>query len=319
MPVSVINVQNLIECARLRAGDDGSLRALLPNPDMDLSEPLGTVSEELYLNLWEELVAKVEDPQLGLNIGCHLNINALGFIYEISLQTSGIEQALSILKYYLDNSFSLCEMEVVKSKEDFGIRISVKKARKEITRHIADMVGAFAYRELVLMLPSGYEPVLYVPEDSVEPFGLMLGATVKPGHSAGVKLELPISALSEEINPRKLKQVEVLLPQLLRLLSREKSHYDSFAMRVRSMTLSMCSPALPSLEQVLAQFPMSKRTFQRKLQKSRVSFLSISNEIKRELYHFLQIDHNYSTTEIAYLLGYSEPSALIHARDKWNS
>ncbi len=80
---------------------------------------------------------------------------------------------------------------------------------------------------------------------------------------------------------------------------------------------NICRPESPNLQQVCAQFAMSERTFQRKLTKEGRSFRSITNEIKKELAIYLHEGNKMKTQDIAYILGYSEPSAYLHAYKRW--
>ena len=68
---------------------------------------------------------------------------------------------------------------------------------------------------------------------------------------------------------------------------------------------------------VVRQFYISKRTFQRKLLSEGTSYRKIVNEIKKDLSIFLQKGKPIKTKELAYLLGYSESSAYLHALNKW--
>lgn len=85
------------------------------------------------------------------------------------------------------------------------------------------------------------------------------------------------------------------------------------------MILNMCSPELPTLEQVCKQFAMSQRTFQRKLTQEGHSFRTITNDIKKELAAYLREGNKMKTQDIALILGYSESSAYLHAAKNWHN
>jgi AraC-like DNA-binding protein len=91
----------------------------------------------------------------------------------------------------------------------------------------------------------------------------------------------------------------------------------AFSDQVRMMTLSLCSPELPGLDQVVAQFAMSHRTFQRKISSEGTLFRAIVNEIKHQVSFQLERENSFQTQEIAYTLRYSEPSAYLHGLRKW--
>ena len=124
------------------------------------------------------------------------------------------------------------------------------------------------------------------------------------------------SSVNDKINQRQLQVVDVLLPKYLLLL--EKKEEQSFPTLVKKMMLNMSTPALPNLSQVSAQFAMSDRSFQRKLRANGQSFRAIANELKRSLALYLQEGGKMKVKDIAYILGYSEPSAFLHAARKWS-
>jgi AraC-like DNA-binding protein len=88
---------------------------------------------------------------------------------------------------------------------------------------------------------------------------------------------------------------------------------------VKIAALNMCSPEVPTLEQVRTQFPMSKRSFQRRLAAENCAFRDIANDIKRKLYEYLKMGESYKVQDIAYILGYTDASALLHAKSNWES
>ena len=83
------------------------------------------------------------------------------------------------------------------------------------------------------------------------------------------------------------------------------------------MALNMCNPEIPSLKQVLHQFSYSERTFQRKLTAEGTSFRSITNEIKMELSNYLMKEKHLKVKDVAFILGYSDSSAFLHAVKGW--
>lgn len=81
----------------------------------------------------------------------------------------------------------------------------------------------------------------------------------------------------------------------------------------------MCCPELPNFEQVAKQFPLSNRTIQRKLTDEGTSFRKITNSIKKELSKYLVKGKFLKTQDISLMLGYLEPSAYLHAVNKWKT
>jgi AraC-like DNA-binding protein len=85
------------------------------------------------------------------------------------------------------------------------------------------------------------------------------------------------------------------------------------------MLLNRCRPELPTFEQVATHFPLSNRSIQRKLTEEGLSFCKITDNIKSELSIYLSKGNKMKTKDIASILGYSEPSAYLHAVKKWKT
>jgi AraC-like DNA-binding protein len=72
-----------------------------------------------------------------------------------------------------------------------------------------------------------------------------------------------------------------------------------------------------SLAAVAAKLHMSERSLQRRLSDEGVTFDAILDELRRELALRYLADEKVAIAEIAYLLGYSEPSAFHRAFKRW--
>jgi AraC-like DNA-binding protein len=72
-----------------------------------------------------------------------------------------------------------------------------------------------------------------------------------------------------------------------------------------------------SLTAVSASLHMSERSLQRRLADEGVSFDALLDELRRELALRYLADEKVAIAEIAYLLGYSEPSAFHRAFKRW--
>ena len=122
--------------------------------------------------------------------------------------------------------------------------------------------------------------------------------------------------VNQSLNKKTLLTIGELLPAFLHLLEKARGA-KTFSYQVKNMILSMSNPHLPDFAQVASEFTMSSRSFQRKLTNEGYSFRRISDDIKRDLSKYLKKSKTLKTQDIAYLLGYSEPSAYLHAAKKW--
>ena len=75
--------------------------------------------------------------------------------------------------------------------------------------------------------------------------------------------------------------------------------------------------ATPSLKEVATELAMSERTVQRELRMENTSFRQLIEDTRKEIAIQHLAQPGASATEIAFLLGFSEPSAFTRAFRRW--
>lgn len=317
MKIQALYVANLFEYASYKGVTEEMLRNYLIEKNIDVCNQNNTVTENEYLSVFEALQKATSDENFGIHYGCYLNIKALGFIVQLSINASSIEQAVFILQNYLQNTFPLVSLEAEINKGKYILSLSSEIKNLKLKNKVLDFVFCFIYRELKLMLSNDLIPDIEVPNSNTSEFSNFLKTEIKKGRVYIFVFEATV--LNAEINKKKVKEIEILLPKYLQMLDKQKSGYKAFSIQVRKMILNMCCPELPTFEQLATHFPLSYRTIQRKLTEEGLSFRKITDDIKYELSKYLSKGHKMKTKDIASLLGYSEASAYLHAVKKWET
>lgn len=316
MKISAPLLHHLLNFADYRGLDKSHLRSFLPEPGVSLCDPGRYIAAEDYLKVLRSVILELKDKQAGLSFGYYLNLSALGVVHNISLSATRVQQALLLLTDYLEANFPLVKLL---SSERAGIlQLTLSCSEHAIAQEIAvqkailDSTYSFIYRELSMMLPT-QSFTLLLPYIDASAYIEKLGAPVRTANEHGFLI--PLSLSNAPISSRQLDSLETLLPSFLQLVPLEEA--TGFAHAARNMALHMCAPELPNLHQLSSQFAMSERSFQRRLAEEKTSFRAIINSIKKELARYLHEGKNLKTQDIAYLLGYSESSAFLHAAKKW--
>ncbi len=306
---------NLLEYAEYQELDSSALKDVLTNQEIDLCNPEEMINAEEYIAIFDKVIEATINDYCGLCFGCYLNLGALGLVLEISLNTSSIEQGVFILQNFLNNKFPLVSATVVQDSENYILQLDSSVEDSKLKRNLLDMVLSIIYRELKLMLPNNFTPQIRLPFIENKPYSDLLKAEVV--YNSNYQIILPLDVVKIEINKNKVKEIELLLPKFIAMLNESKEDDKIFSYQIRNMTLNMCSPEIPNFDQVQKQFPYSKRTMQRKLTMEGKSFRSIVNSIKKELSNYLINEKHLKTKDVAFILGYSESSAYLHAVKSW--
>lgn len=317
MNISVLHVANLLEFAASLGLNNKVLRdQFVKDPNKDLSCIENTVTLQELRSIIRELIVKTSDDFLGLHYGCFLNLKAVGLIYNISKSATHVGQAILLVEDFLKHTFSAFEIVQKNKGTATHLQLQCSLGDKLIKRHLSDSTLCVLYRELKLMTGGVSGIHIHFPYVEIKEYRRMFGDDVKRGNIHAISFNKKV--VNQLLNQNGIMAIGELLPAFMYLLEKVKRQ-QTFSSQVRKMLLSMSDPSLPTFEQVSAQFPMSQRTFQRKLTSEGCSFRSISNDIKRGLAKYLSGSGKLKTKDVAGLLGYSESSAYLHALKKWEN
>lgn len=314
--VAAVHLSYISEYLSDRGFDPGSYFTSLGVRACNLPQS-GRIDKDTYLSLFAGLPGYLIDPYLGLHYGTALNVKALGFVTHVQQNATVIGQAVYILKEYLKHSYSVVRIKESKHSDRYQICLETGKMEPGVQRHLLDAVFAFLYREFKLIVPEPLFPELILPYRDLSPYELMLNGSCTYGHRHGFVFEPAI--LEALINAERTSQIEFLLPRLLLMLQDHNKDENTFGEQFRTVCLKLSSPEPPGFEQVAAQFPLSKRSIQRQLKAEGLSYRKIADEIRRELSAHLSLNPLMKTQDIAFLLGYGDASAYLHAVKRWQS
>lgn len=315
MTVHAPFLKNLLEYASFLDMDTDALKNLTSNPHIDFSDPEENLNTQDYLVVFKSITESSSSDSMGLNIGTYFNLKSLGLVLEISLSTSSIKQGIYILENFLGSKFPLVSIALVEDPGNYVLELNSSIENKALKRQILDMVLCIVYRELKLMLPNKVAPKITLPFSHKEQVHLFFTCDILNRSRHQILLPKKLDEL--EINLNRVKEIELLLPKFVLMVDENDRNKNHFSKNVRGITLNMCNPEIPNFNQVQKQFAYSKRTIQRRLREEGTTFRRIVNEIKRELSYHLSNEKHLKTKDIAYILGYSEPSAYLHALREW--
>ncbi len=90
-----------------------------------------------------------------------------------------------------------------------------------------------------------------------------------------------------------------------------------FSQRIRACIVSMLPLGGLTADAVATQFSMSNRTLRRRLQEEATSYHEILDEVRAELARHYLTKEKRGIDEVAFLLGFSDPSAFTKAFRRW--
>jgi len=305
--IDSIHLKNLFEYAKCRNLSVDSSLATGFNKKKKL------ISAEIYLQHFEYFYRKSNDEYFGLHYGSYLSFQAMNVIFDISLTVSSIKQLALIWKKYASISLPIINITTIEKANEYSL-IFNGDFQTDLSNQLLDAIIFFSYKELKII--TGTDLIsISIPNKKLEKYGLWFDCPLI--QSAAYKIQFNCSPDLSITNKKVRNRIENLLPGFLYYLENLKKEEASFSHKVKLMTLNLCDPNCPSIEQIASQFCVSIRTLQRRLKDEDTSYRAISNELKKELYIYLEKATHLKTIDKSFILGYSSSSAFLHALKSW--
>ncbi len=272
-------------------------------------------------DLWKNASHLCQDDLIGLHFGESLQLAALGTVGEIIKSSDTVGQAIHIACSLTPAITDLYTMEVVKDKKAFNIELKRTKvlADEFVCRQVADLLMVFTIHELNGLLLERIHP------DSVTyPFKLSkpkeferVFRCKRIKRTYGYGMQFKSAYWEEPILSANYELQKLFLQKLSSSTDHQTPSAVSFQVRVMDFLMKNSYLGILSLEDVAANFNITPRSLQRRLQSESATFQQIAEAVRKSLaMHYLEVG-KYQIKEIASILGYNEVSAFSRAYKRW--
>lgn len=287
--------------------------------EAELRDPDSRVPIAKLRRLWAVLAQRVPDPALGLLLAENRVMRDLGLVSYTVRLAGTLDQSLRRLVRY---------GQIV--AEDLVVAVRRREDRAEI-----ELERAFLYDPVrppvdfrLYALLSGIRIVTgreLVPLEAHFPYPdpadaathrRLFRCPLRFGQRAPMialrlrDLDLPIVTADETL----LGYLDRLAEQARQELSRD----DTTADGVRRVLWQEMAGGSPSIGTVAARLGLSGRSLQRRLAEEGTSFKDVLDSFRRGVARHLLRERDVAIYEVAYLLGYSDPSAFHRAFRRWH-
>lgn len=282
-----------------------------------LDDPDARVPLHSQQRLWSLIAEQLSEQEVGLAIGQALapgQFSVLGYLLQSSLTLSDAVQAVQRFQRLAGEGG---EITLRSEGECLWLIYHAVKPELPATRVRVLALMAFWQRLMTPLLADfhllGARFMHAEPED-VQVYQQLFACPLQFAAS-DYALALPCALLDAP-----LAQANVPLQKLLRehaesLLARLPS--ASLSAQVVSLLSSQLSQGEPDRNQLARALNLSERTLQRRLADEGSSYQQLLNDTRRQLAERHLRDGQLAATEIALLLGYSEPSVFFRAFRQW--
>lgn len=307
----------LIERAERMGARRADLLARAGLAESNLAESDARIAAARYWDLWRAVMEQLPDPALGVKLGSHVHVRQAGLVGYSMLHSPSLDHAIERLIRYE----RILEDTTYLARENDGnrVRLVVEEPvplaglRQPIESDVAAMVTCFREITGVGRLPLNVQ-LPYPRPATIEPYRSALGDSI--GFDApraaiifdSADMALPVVARDETL-------CSYLDDHANRVLASLAAR--SYAERVQKVLWEELSEGQPTIKTVARVLGTSTRTLQRRLREEGVNFADLLDTFRRRMAGELLQRHDLAVYEVAFLLGYSEPSTFFRAFRRW--
>jgi len=282
-------------------------------PDPDARIPLAAVTR-----LWRVAAEHVADPAFGLRIGAETSVREWGLVGYAGAFSSTLGSALKRFAHYSRVMSDALVIRIDTEQDATWVRLDVQPAlrayRPAVDARLAALVSACREMVAAPVTPLLVQLSYRQPAD-VKEYERFFGAPLEFGTLASSFL-LRSDDLARRIavaDKTLVGYLETLADQTLVSIGKEQTQRE----RVHRALWAELSERNPTLEEIARSLGVSARTLQRQLRQEGTTFAKLLAELRREMAPTLLRDGRHGVSEVAFLLGYEDPSAFRRAFQRW--
>lgn len=314
--VLIAVVQMVLQIGAALGIDRGELLAEAGLREVDVVDRDGYLPLRAQVELGQALARRRPGVNLGLVGLDYFRVSTLGVLGYVVSHCATLGEALAAFARY-----QTLLSPAVRWRIDTGgrprVRIEAAQPLQGLGFPLETQVGAWVVigRQLT---EREWSPVRvrlrHRPAGPAHELAERLGCPVEFGAEVN-ELELPASVLELPVVGARPE----LQPSLARLVESLQSPAgaEEFSERVRALLLEELPRGLTTKDEAARRLGVSPRTLGRRLHDDGTSFRELLEEVRRRLAQAWLADPSVAIHEIAYLLGYSDPSAFHRSFRRW--
>ncbi len=319
--LSIASVNLLLFVARQRGADaDALARAVGISPEQ-LRDPDGRVLIRQMQALWQEIITATGDPNIALQLGELVNPAAIGVLAYVMMHSPTLGGAFEKLCQYQD---IVCQGirttgKVTPAGNQFALSLHITSAdiiypqhvlNSELSIYLSAIRALTGHRITADAIHFAYPKPVDIREHErvFAPAQLTFDAPETAMILDASLLDIPVLNANPSLSVLFEKHADTMLDQL---------KTPTLPSRVKGEIISLMKGEEPTLATVADRLAMGVRTMQLHLKELGTSYQHILDETRHELAVSHLREQNMSTTDIAYLLGFAEPSVFFRSFKKW--
>jgi AraC-like DNA-binding protein len=307
-----------LERARLLGVSRDTLLRESKLDEQQLRDPFARIPLAAVARLWRAVASHAPDPAVGLRLGADTRVREFGLVGYAMAFSSTVDSALRRLARYSRILSDALAMTLAPEGDAVWVRLDVQPELRAL-RPAVDLRLAAVLSACREIAAARIDPLLvqlpYRRPVDVKEYERFFGAPLEFGALASAFL-----IKTEDLaRPNALADTMLTgyLDRLAEQIVTDLGSESTLRERVRRVVWSELTEGVPALERVARSLGLSERTLQRQLRQEGTTFASLLTELRREMAPSLLRDGRLSVSEVAFLLGYEDPSAFRRTFRRW--
>lgn len=291
--------------------------------DLDwLSDPEARMPLAVEVRLWDLAAEASGDPLFGLHAAVAIRPGAFGVLDYAVRTAPDLRTALQRLARYNRLVHDLASFDVVSDGHGEDVHIQHRFTGRALSpcRHAAE----FTLASLVVVASQiGGQPVsaravtfAHPAAGDTEAYRAIFGVTPHFGAAASC-LVLAASVLDRPVPAADPVLSRIVTAHAEQLLAVQLPVPEGIAAQVRRQIAEGVANGPVTLSTIARSLHLSERSLQRRLDDEGTRFADLVDEVRRELALRYIADDRMALGEVAYLLGFAEPSPFHRAFKRW--
>lgn len=284
-----------------------------------LADPDERVPQPVYNRVFHSLAEASGDPDFGLHFAESGDIDGFHVVGHLARGSRTLGEAFQRVARYSRIVHDAGRVEFEATDSDFVVYPGCRGLLHEFPRHVAEYSAASV---VVIARALTQKPLVarevgfrHPAPESVAEHRRVFGCEPRFGRPETVVVFGPLVA-NEPIagyDPGLVSLLELLASGMIEKLGET----DDLMARIEQLVACRLEQGVPSLDEVAEHLGVGKRVLQRRLRESETSFLGLVEAVRRRLSERYLENPNLSLHEIAFLLGYTDPSNFHRAFRRW--
>jgi AraC-like DNA-binding protein len=288
-----------------------------------LSDPDSRVPSAAFVAFWEKLEPLPQARALAIALGRGVTVQTLGVVGYAMQHAQNVQEAFACLARFraLIGDFASPDIAVQDERVLF-YKVEPPRVARLSSLALTAPLGTITLLRELTGLPESREIAVeatfqHPPPSDAADYSALLGCPVKFS-APRTQFAIHRSVFDQALR-RPDPSLFGYLERHATALQQQLRQTDTITDRVRQHLIESVRDGEPEQRDIARKLGLSERTLQRRLRSEETSFATLLDSVRNELAVMYLDDPQLAIFEVAYLLGFSDPSAFNRAFRRWTN